>query len=135
MLALVRYPVVFVTILWFYLCYLTHLLNARLNLLSNVNPKCFCDYAWKTLFMKRKGEWQTFFSFLEKITSWDCLLGSGLQLIFHWKAHYTTHCFLFVKKCFKIFNKLPNIPFSCNLNIRPSWQFLSKAFEMSRKHH
>ena len=135
MLALVRYPVVFVTILWFYLCYLTHLLNARLNLLSNVNPKCFCDYAWKTLFMKRKGEWQTFFSFLEKITSWDCLLGSGLQLIFHWKAHYTTHCFLFVKKCFKIFNKLPNIPFSCNLNIRPSWQFWSKAFEMSRKHH
>ena len=135
MLALVRYPVVFVTILWFYLCYLTHLLNARLNLLSNVNPKCFCDYAWKTLFMKRKGEWQTFFSFLEKITSWDCLLGSGLQLIFHWKAHYTTHCFLFVKKCFKIFNKLPNIPFSCTLNIRPSWQFWSKAFEMSRKHH
>ena len=136
MFALVRYPVVFVTILWFYLFYLTHLLNARLNLLSNVNPKCFCDYAWKTLlFMKRKGEWQTFFSFLEKNTSWDCLLGSGLQLIFHWKAHYTTHCFLFVKKCFKIFNKLPNIPFSCNLNIRPSWQFLSKAFEMSRKHH
>ena len=29
-------------------------------------------------------------------------------------------CILFVKKCFKTFNKLPNIPFSCNLNIRPS---------------
>ena len=32
----------------------------------------------------------TNFSFLEKITSWACLLGSGLKLIFHWKAH----CFI-----------------------------------------
>ena len=40
------------------------------NLLSNINPKCFCDDAWETLLLlKRKGEWQTFFSFLEKITS------------------------------------------------------------------
>ena len=30
----------------------------------------------------------TNFSFLEKITSWACLLESGLKLIFHWEAHY-----------------------------------------------
>ena len=147
----------------------------------------------------------TNFSFLEKITSWACLLGSGLKLIFHWKAHCfilersllsskvvitetwitekreissakslvledkpsdksliyiknnngprmepwgtpaltlvhkedcpfnTTLCFLFVKKCFKTFNKFPDIPFSYNLKIRPSCQTLSNAFEMSRK--
>ena len=44
--------------------------SSNVNLLSNVNPKCFCDDAWETLLLlKRKGEWQTFFSFLEKITS------------------------------------------------------------------
>ena len=47
----------------------------------------------------------------------------------------TTLCFLFVKKCFKTFNKLPDIPFSCNLKIRPSCQTLSNAFEMSKKNH
>ena len=29
----------------------------------------------------------------------------------------TTLCFLFVKKCSKTFNKLPDIPFPFNLNI------------------
>ena len=44
--------------------------NNLVNLLSNFNPKCFCDDAWETLlFLKRKGGWQTFFSFLEKIVS------------------------------------------------------------------
>ena len=61
--------------------------SSNVNLLSNVNPKCFCDDAWETLLLlKRKGGWQTFFSFLEKITSWACLLGSGLKLILHWKS-------------------------------------------------
>ena len=32
----------------------------------------------------------------------------------------TILCFLFVKKCFKTFNKLPDIQFSCNIKIRPS---------------
>ena len=45
----------------------------------------------------------------------------------------TTLCLLFVKKCFKAFNKLPDIPFSCNLNIRLSCQNLSNVFEMSKK--
>ena len=46
----------------------------------------------------------------------------------------TALCFLFIKKCFKTFNKLPDIPFSCNFNIKPSCQTLSNAFEMSKKH-
>ena len=30
--------------------------------------------------------WQVFWILREKITSWACLLGSGLKLIFHWNA-------------------------------------------------
>ena len=143
----------------------------------------------------------TNFGFLEKITSWDCLLRSGWKLIFHRKAHSfilvrslvfwgfnywamdkrkqsviiskrsltedkpsaksliyikdedgpriepwetpnltfvyeqdysfnTTFCFFFrfKKKCTN-FDKLPNIPFSDNLNIMLSCQALSNAFE------
>ena len=43
--------------------------SSNVNLLSNVNPKCFCDDATETSLLKRKGGWQTFFSFLEKIAS------------------------------------------------------------------
>ena len=64
---------------------------SNVNLLSNVNPKWFCDDAWETLLLlKCIVGWQIIFSFLEKITSWACLLGSGLKLIFHWKVH----CFI-----------------------------------------
>ena len=64
------------------------------NLLFNINPKCFCDDARTTLLLlKRKGGWQNFSSFLEKITFWACLLRSGLKLIFHWQAH----CFILEK--------------------------------------
>ena len=41
--------------------------SSNFNLLSKVNPKCFCDDAWETLLLKRKGGWQAFFSFLEKL--------------------------------------------------------------------
>ena len=67
---------------------------SNVNLLSNVNPKCFCNDAWETLLLKHKARMlQTFFSFVEKITSWACLLGSGLKLFFHRKAH----CFILEK--------------------------------------
>ena len=95
MLALVKYSVISVTILWFYLSYLIHLLNACQITLLTYYPTLILNvfammpekhyYCWNV-----KGWWQTFFSFLEKITSWACLLGSGLKLIFHWKAH----CFI-----------------------------------------
>ena len=58
----------------------------------------------------------------------------ALTLVYEEDCRFnTTLCFLFVKKSFKTFNKLPDIPFSYNLNIRPSCQTLSSAFEMSRK--
>ena len=144
-----------------------------LNVFEKMPEKHYC---WNL-----EGRWQNFFSVLEKITSWTCFLGSGLELIFHWKVHcfileisllsskvvitkswitgkrevssakslvfedkplakllkYIKHnngaimepwgspaltlgheeyypfntslCFLFVKKCFKPFNKLPDI--------------------------
>ena len=93
MLALVRYSVISVAKLWFYLSYLTYLLNGRqmltyyplliLNVFAMIPEKHY--YCWNV-----KGGWKTFFSFLEKMTSRACLLGSGLKLIFHWKAH----CFI-----------------------------------------
>ena len=45
----------------------------------------------------------------------------------------TTLCFLLVNEYFKTFNNLPDIPFSCNLKIKPSCQTLLNAFEISRK--
>ena len=30
--------------------------------------------------------------FLLNIISWDCLFGSGLKIIFHWKAHLSVWC-------------------------------------------
>ena len=48
----------------------------------------------------------------------------------------TTLCFLFVKKYFKTFNKLLDILFSCNLNIRSSCQTINCAklfYDLNRK--
>ena len=174
---------------------LTYYPTLILNVLAIMLEKHYC---WNL-----KGRWQNFFSFLIKITSQACFLGSGLELIFHWKAHCfileisllsskvviikswitgkreaslakssvlddkpsakllryiknnngaimeswgtpaltlgheeyyypfnTTLCFLFVKNCFKAFNKLPDILFLCNLNIRPFCQTLSNALDI-----
>ena len=69
----------------------------NVNLLSKVNPKCFCDDAWEANLIQYKP------------------------------------LFFICQKIFKTFNKLPDILYSCNLNIAPSCQNLSNAFEMSRK--
>ena len=50
-------------------------------------PKCF----WlversTTVSLKKSDAWQSFTLFLEKLTSWACFLGSGLNEIFHWWA-------------------------------------------------
>ena len=44
-------------------------------------------YFLMSLLLKVKGGWELFLVFLEKITSFACLLGSGLNCIFHWKTH------------------------------------------------
>ena len=57
-------------------------------LTSNVTLRCFWEEVWKTLLLlKTKDGCGSFFILQLKITSWACLLGSGLKLIFHWKAH------------------------------------------------
>ena len=61
---------------------------SNVNLTSNVTPRCFWEEACQTLlFLKTKDGCGSFFILLLKITSWSCLLGSGLKLIYHWKAH------------------------------------------------
>ena len=40
--------------------------------------------------MKTKGGWVNLFDLQLKMTTWACLLGSGLKLIFHWKAQLLT---------------------------------------------
>ena len=41
---------------------------------------------WNVRIVTNQGRWNIFFNFLLKMTSWACLLGSGLKLIFHWKV-------------------------------------------------
>ena len=51
-------------------------------------PKClWWGYFLMSLLLKATGGWELLFLFLEKITSFACLLGPGLNCIFHWKAH------------------------------------------------
>ena len=62
--------------------------SSKVNLTSNVTPRCFWEEVCKTLLLlKTKDGCGSFFILRLKITSWACLLGSGLKLIFHWKAH------------------------------------------------
>ena len=62
--------------------------SSNVNLTSNVTPRCFWEEVCKTLLLlKTKDGCGSFFILWLKITSWACLLGSGLKLIFHWKAH------------------------------------------------
>ena len=46
----------------------------------------FLRLAWWNALLKTNGRCDTFFNFLLKITSWACLLRSGLKLIFPWKS-------------------------------------------------
>ena len=50
-------------------------------------PKCFWLAERSTIVsLKKTDGWQSFTLFLEKITSWACFLGSGLNDVFHWWA-------------------------------------------------
>ena len=54
------------------------------SLVSKNIPKCFWVSGWVTmLYVKINEGWGDFWILQEKRTSWDCLLGSGLKLIFH----------------------------------------------------
>ena len=57
------------------------------NLESSMMPRCFWYIDWVTfVLLNTKGGWGSFFVLRLKMTSWACLVGSGLKFDFHWKA-------------------------------------------------
>ena len=70
------------------------------SLVSKNITKCFWVTDWVIVFLlKLNVGWDDFWSLGEKTTSWACLMGSGLKLIFHWKAQL----FILVKSWFHLF--------------------------------
>ena len=70
------------------------------NLVSNTIQRClWIDGDLTKFWLKYKGGWSILLIFLLKITSWACLLGSGLDLIFQWKVQLL----IFIKSLFKSF--------------------------------
>ena len=58
------------------------------NFQSKWRPKCFWESALLTgMVLKNNLGWIFLVVFLLKMTSWVCFVGSGLKIIFHWKAH------------------------------------------------
>ena len=54
---------------------------------SSMMPRCFWYIDWVTFaLLNTKEGWGIFFVLRLKMTSWACLVGSGLKLIFHWKV-------------------------------------------------
>ena len=70
------------------------------KLVSNTVPRClWVDDDLTNFWLKHTGGWSILLIFLLKITSWACFLGSGLDLILHWKAK----TFIFIKSLFRSF--------------------------------
>ena len=58
------------------------------NFESKCRPKCFWGSALLTGMLLKNILGLIFIVvFLRRITSWACIVGSGLKLVFHWKAH------------------------------------------------
>ena len=61
--------------------------SPKFNLSSENIPRCFWYGVWITcLLLDVKSGCLGFLILREKITSWDCLEGSGLRIIFRWYA-------------------------------------------------
>ena len=74
--------------------------SLKLNFLSSLSLKCFWVFAFPTTrLLKYKSGCFGECAFLEKITSWACLLGSRLKTIFHCSAHSRS----FLKSLFSTF--------------------------------
>ena len=64
------------------------------------HSKCFWVIDWVTILLLTINEsWDDFLILRKKRTSWGCLLGSWLKLIFHWKVQL----FILFKSSFKFF--------------------------------
>ena len=74
--------------------------SSNVNLKSNMTPRRFWEKVWETLsLLKTKSGWVGLFYLRLKISSWACLLWSGLKLIFYRKAQSVT----FFKSSFNSF--------------------------------
>ena len=74
--------------------------SSNIYLESNMTPSCFRGKLHEILLLlKTKGGWVDLLDLRLKVNSWACLFGSGLKLIFHWKAHSLT----FFKSSFNSF--------------------------------
>ena len=93
--SLQRSPIVLFTLLCtFFRCKL------KSNLVCNIIPRCLWVDDDLTMFSsKYNGGWSILLIFLLKITYWACFLGSGLNLIFHWKGQ----SLIFIKSLFRLF--------------------------------
>ena len=61
--------------------------SSKFSLQSKSISRCFCHATWWTEFsLKINARWLVLVILREKISSWGCLRGSGLKLIFHWYA-------------------------------------------------
>ena len=61
--------------------------SSKFSLQSKSISRCFCHATWRTEFsLKINARWLVLVILREKISSWGCLRGSGLKLIFHWYA-------------------------------------------------
>ena len=64
------------------------------SLVSKIIPCCLCVFDWMTTrILKFNAGWFGLLGFLEKITSWVCLLDSGFNLILNWN----TYLFIFFR--------------------------------------
>ena len=87
-------------IVWVILLSLCLRCSWKSSLLSKIISRCLWFVDWMTIvLLKFNDGWFGLLSFLEKITSCACLLGSGLKLIFHWNVHL----FIFFRSSFKFF--------------------------------
>ena len=82
---------VYVRGLWFYLHYLIRFCFSNMNRESHMIQGCFCDLHWEKLaLLNIKEGCSTSFNLQLKGTSWACLLGSRLKIIFDWNAQILT---------------------------------------------
>ena len=100
------------------------------SLISKNIPKCFRVSDWVIMVLLKINEGWDYFSILrEKRSSWACMLGSGLKLMFHWKAQL----FILFKSSFKFFSdkSLSNITEKGNVSSANSLGFETKFSDKS----
>ena len=80
-------------IIWLIIDQITVIKVRKFNFMPKYSPKYFWQWIWWNGILLKAGSWCTDLTcFLENITSWACLLTSGLNDIFHLCAHSDIFC-------------------------------------------